>query len=93
MPIANVSRQVNNILAALEGAERIFEIIDYPAETDDGVVTLVNAKVNDDGSIEEKLTTEPAFGLGKQPNDDGSVSYTLVKGDVRFKNELALRQG
>lgn len=85
MPIANVSQQVNNILAALAGAERIFEIIDYPAETDDGVVTLVNAKVNDDGSIEE-VDYRTGVWAWKQPNDDGSVSYTLVKGDVRFKN-------
>jgi len=76
---------VNNILAALAGAERIFEIIDYPAETDDGVVTLVNAKVNDDGSIEE-VDYRTGVWAWKQPNDDGSVSYTLVKGDVRFKN-------
>ena len=85
LPIANVSQQVNNILAALAGAERIFEIIDYPAETDDGVVTLVNAKVNDDGSIEE-VDYRTGVWAWKQPNDDGSVSYTLVKGDVRFKN-------
>lgn len=85
MPIANVSQQVNNILAALAGAERIFEIIDYPAETDDGVVTLVNAKVNDDGSIEE-VDYRTGVWAWKQPNDDGSVSYTLVKGDVRFNN-------
>ena len=83
-PISQVSQQMNSILAALAGAERIFEIIDEKSEEDDGYVTLVNAKIDEDGNITE---TEERTGMWawKHPHSaDGSVTYTRLMGDVRF---------
>ncbi len=83
-PIAQVSQQMNNILVALAGAERIFEVIDAEHEEDDGYVTLVNAKVDENGNIEE-VNERTGVWAWKHPHSaDGSVTYTLLKGDVRF---------
>ena len=85
-PIAQVSQQMNNILAALAGAERIFDIIDAEHEEDNGYVTLVNAKVDEDGNIAE-VNERTGVWAWKHPHSaDGSVTYTLLKGDVRFHN-------
>lgn len=83
-PISQVSQQMNSILAALAGAERIFEIIDEKPEEDEGYVTLVNAEIDEDGNITE---TEKRTGMWawKHPHSaDGSVTYTRLMGDVRF---------
>lgn len=83
-PISQVSQQMNSILAALAGAERIFEIIDEVPEEDNGYVTLVNAVIDENGNITE---SEKRTGLWawKHPHSaDGSVTYTELKGDVRF---------
>ena len=82
-PITQISQQFNNIIAALAGAERIFEIIDTPAEEDDGYVTLVNAKKNEDGSITE-CEERTGIWAWKHPHGDGTLTYTEWKGDVRF---------
>jgi len=82
-PITQISQQFNAILAALAGAERIFEIIDEKPEQDDGYVVLANMAKNRDGKLDEK---ESRTGLWawKCPQADGTVSYTKVTGDVRF---------
>ncbi len=85
-PITQVSQQMNNILAALAGAERIFDIIDTEHECDDGYVTLVNAVVNSDGSITESEERTGVWAWKHPHSADGSVTYTLLKGDVRFHN-------
>ena len=82
-PITQISQQFNNIIAALAGAERIFEIIDTPVEEDDGYVTLVNAKKNPDGSITE-CEERTGVWAWKHPHGDGTLTYTEWKGDVRF---------
>ena len=84
-PITQISQQFNVILAALAGAERIFEIIDTPHEADDGYVTLVNAKKDADGNITE---CEEKTGLWawKHNHHDGTTTYVELKGDVRFHN-------
>ncbi len=82
-PITQISQQFNNIIAALAGAERIFEIIDTPVEEDDGYVTLVNAKKNPDGSITE-CEERTGIWAWKHPHSDGTLTYTEWKGDVRF---------
>ncbi len=85
-PITQISQQFNALLAALAGAERIFEIIDTPPEADDGYVELVNANVSAAGSIteSEKPTGEWAW---KHPHSaDNSVTYTLLHGDVEFED-------
>lgn len=82
-PISQLSQQFNTILAALAGAERIFEIIDTPHEEDEGYVMLVNAKKDSDGNLVE---CEEKTGLWawKHAHHDGTVTYVELKGDVRF---------
>jgi len=85
MPISQVSQQVNVIFMALAGAERIFDVIDSPAETDDGKVRLVNVERGDDGSLVE---TDERTGLWawKHPHETGETTLTELKGDVRLEN-------
>lgn len=84
-PITQISQQFNTILAALAGAERIFEVIDETPESDQGMVTLVNAVKDDNGNMieSEKRTDIWAW---KYPHQDGTVTYTQVNGDVRFQD-------
>ncbi len=83
MPINQLSQQLNAVVMALAGAERIFELLDEKEEEDKGYVTLVNAKRNPDGSLAE---SEKRTGLWawKHPHEDGSVTYTELRGEVRF---------
>ncbi len=83
-PITQVSQQINSVAMALAGAGRIFNMIDEPSEVDDGYVTLVNAKYTHDGELVE---TEERTGMWawKHPHSaDGTVTYTLLRGDVRL---------
>nr|WP_122012458.1 ABC transporter ATP-binding protein [Maliibacterium massiliense] len=82
-PITQLSQQFNSILAALAGAERIFEVIDAPAEQDEGYVTLVNATQDADGTLCES-DAYTGMWAWKHPHHDGSVTYTPQTGDVRF---------
>ena len=84
-PISMLSQQFNILLSALAGAERIFAVIDEKPETDDGYVTLVNARRRSDGSLEE---TEEHTGLWawRHPHGDGSLTYTQVRGAVEFED-------
>lgn len=84
-PITQISQQFNSIIAALAGAERIFEIIDTPVEEDEGYVTLVNAKINDNGEIEESSERTGVWAW-KHPHRDGTTTYTEWRGEVRFEN-------
>ncbi len=84
-PITQISQQFNSFLAALAGAERIFEVIDENPETDDGYVMLVNAKEDGEGNLTEcEECTE--IWAWKHPHQDGSVTYTKLNGDVQFEN-------
>ncbi len=83
-PISQVSQQMNNILMALAGAERIFDIIDTAPEEDEGYVTLVNAIVDEDGNITESEKRTGVWAWKHPHTADNSVTYTLLKGDVRF---------
>ncbi|NMP37105.1 MAG: ABC transporter ATP-binding protein [Clostridiales bacterium] len=85
-PITQVSQQFNNILAALAGAERIFEIIDEAPETDDGYVTLVNAVQEPDGTLRETKDYTGIWAWKHPHSADGSITYTRLRGDVRFEN-------
>lgn len=84
MPINQISQQVNSVVMALAGAERIFKLLDEPIETDDGKVTLVNAKITDGKLVESDKWT--GIWAWKHPHSDGSVSYVRLQGDVRFEN-------
>ncbi len=83
-PISMISQQMNSILAALAGAERIFEIIDEVPEEDNGYVTLVYANVDENGNVTESETRTGTWAWKHPHSADGSVTYTLLKGDVRF---------
>lgn len=84
-PISNITQQFNNAFMALAGAERIFEIIDSKPEIDEGYVMLVNAKISDDGKIEE---TEKHTGVWawKHAHGDGTITYTPLAGDIVFED-------
>jgi len=82
MPINQLSQQVNSVVMALAGAERIFALMDEKPEEDAGAVTLVNAR-EENGRLTE---TGERTGLWawKQPAADGGYTYTKLQGDVRF---------
>ena len=83
-PFMQVAQQFNSIVMALAGAERIFAMMDEPSEVDDGYVTLVNAKKDAEGNIQE-CPERTGLWAWKHPHKaDGTVTYTELKGDVRF---------
>ncbi len=82
-PITQISQQFNSILTALAGAERIFALIDEEPEQDEGTVTLVWAKEREDGTLTESQSRTGLWAW-KQPQPDGTMCYTQVRGDVRF---------
>jgi len=86
MPITQISQQMNTVLTALAGAERIFEVIDSEPEVDDGYVTLVNAQVEPDGSITETDHYTGVWAWKHPHSADGSVTYTKLEGRVEFDN-------
>ena len=80
--VSQASNQFNMIVLGLAGAERIFELIDEKSETDDGYVTLVNAKEINGELVEVKERT--GIWAWKHPHHDGTLTYTKLQGDVRF---------
>lgn len=83
MPINNITQQFGSIVMGLAGADRIFNLCDEKAEYDEGYVQLVNCTVDENGEIHEcrQRTGKWAW---KHPHHDGSLTYTELKGDVRF---------
>jgi len=78
-----ISMQINSVVMALAGADRIFDMLDQEPEVDDGYVTLVNCNIAEDGTITE--TTEKTHHWAwKHPHEDGTLTYTELKGDIRF---------
>ncbi len=84
-PISQVSNQINSIVMALAGAERIFELMDEPVEKDEGYVTLVNAKIDEKGWISECAERTGRWAW-RHPHGDGSLTYTELKGDITMFN-------
>ena len=82
-PVTQISQQFNSIVMALAGAERIFELMDEAPETDDGYVTLVNAKYDKNGELVE-TPEKTNIWAWKHPHEDGTTTYQQVRGDVRF---------
>lgn len=83
MPINQISQQLNSIVMALAGAERIFNLMDEEEEKDGGYVTLVNVKYDREDNLVE--TDEKTYMWAwKIPNEDGTVSYTRLQGKVQF---------
>ncbi len=85
MPISQVSQQINAIVMALAGAQRIFKLMDEEVETDEGYVTLVNAKYEGEKLVETPEHT--GLWAWKHPHSDGTITYTKVEGDVTL-NEV-----
>lgn len=81
-PIGQVSQQINSVVMAIAGAERIFELLDEKPEEDNGYVTLVNAEIKNGEIKESKKRT--GLWAWKHPHGDGNVTYTELKGDVKF---------
>ena len=81
MPINMISNQINSVIMALAGAERVFDLMDQPEEADNGYVTLVNAKEDENGNLTEceERTGRWAW---KHPHGDGTLTYTELKGDI-----------
>lgn len=83
-PIGQISQQLNAIIMALAGANRIFALMDEEVETNDGHVTLVNARKENGELIECKERT--GTWAWKHPHPDGSIDYVELVGDVRFQD-------
>ena len=78
-----VSQQINSVVMGMAGADRVFQLMDQEPEVDDGYVTLVNAHIAEDGSITE-ASEKTHHWAWKHPHHDGTVTYTELKGDIRF---------
>ncbi|MBQ8772323.1 MAG: ABC transporter ATP-binding protein [Clostridia bacterium] len=85
MPIQQISQQINLVFMAGAGGERVFALLDTPEEVDDGYVTLVYANVDEQGNITES-DVRTGHWAWKHPHGDGTVTYTLLRGDVRFED-------
>lgn len=81
--IGQVSNQINMVIMGLAGAHRIFALLDEQPETDEGYVTLVNAKEHADGSMSECVERTNVWAW-KHQHHDGTLTYTRLQGDVRF---------
>lgn len=81
-PISQVSNQINAIVMALAGAERVFDLMDEPSEEDHGYVKLVNAQIDDDGTITPCAQHTGHWAWEHPHKADGTVTYTELKGDI-----------
>ena len=81
--VNQVSQQINSIIMGLAGAGRVFSLMDEKPETDDGYVTLVNCKIDENGNITETAERTGKWAW-KHPHGDGTLTYTELRGDVRM---------
>ena len=82
-PISQISNQLNMVVMALAGAERIFKLMDEEPEVDEGYVTLVNAKYDENGELTESKERTGLWAW-KHPHGYGTLTYTKMRGEVRF---------
>lgn len=80
-PIGQVSQQLNSVAMAMAGAGRIFKLLDEESEVDNGYVTLVNAKYDENGNLTE-TDERTHLWAWKHPHSDGTLTYTELKGNV-----------
>ena len=85
-PINQISNLLNSIIMALAGAERVFELMDEEPETDEGYVTLVNAQIDENGTITETSRRTGHWAWKHPHKADGTVTYTELKGDITMYN-------
>ena len=83
LPFSQIAQQMNAVVMALAGAERIFRMMDEEPEQDEGYVTLVNAKFDREGNL---VPAEERTGIWawRHPHHDGTVTYTQLRGEVTF---------
>ena len=81
-PINQISQQMNSIVMALAGAERVFDLMDQEPETDDGYVKLVNAHIAEDGTITECEERTGRWAWKHYHKADDTTTYTELKGDI-----------
>ena len=86
MPISQISNQINAIIMALAGAERVFELMDEEPEVDEGYVKLVNAKIDENGNITETPERTGHWAWKHPHKAEGTVTYTELKGDITMYN-------
>ena len=82
MPISQISNQINSIIMALAGAERIFTLMDQEPEQDQGYVHLVNAEIDDQGNIRETPERTGRWAWKHFHKADGTTTYRELKGDI-----------
>ncbi len=85
-PISQISNQINSIVMALAGAERIFELLDEEPEQDNGYVKLVNANIDENGVITESAERTGRWAWKHPHKAEGTVTYTELKGDITMFN-------
>lgn len=83
-PVTQISQQMNNIIMAMAGASRVFQLMDEMPETDDGYVELVNAKENPDGTLTESAERTGIWAWKHPHRADGTVTYQRQEGHVTF---------
>lgn len=83
-PITQISQQMNSIVMAMAGAERVFDLLDEVPEEDNGYVELVNVKENADGTLSESKARTGLWAWKHPHKADGTVTYTKLEGDVTF---------
>ena len=86
MPINQISQQMNAIVMALAGAERIFDLMDQEPEVDDGYVTLVNAKIDENGNVTECAEHTGHWAWKHYHKADDTTTFVELKGDIVMEN-------
>lgn len=85
-PVTQISQQMNSIVMAMAGAERIFRMLDEEPEEDHSYVELVNADMTPDGSITETKERTGIWAWKHPHREDGTITYTKLEGDVTFND-------
>ena len=85
-PISQMAQQINGIMMALAGAERIFNLLDQTPEEDEGYVTLVNAKEDEEGNITECTEYTGVWAWKHYHKADNTTTYAKWQGEVEFEN-------
>ena len=85
-PINQISQQMNSIIMALAGAERVFELMDEEPEADEGYVTLVNAKKDENGQLTECEERTGMWAWKHYHKADGTTTYVELTGDITMYN-------
>ena len=93
-PVSQISQQLNSIVMAMAGAQRIFDLMDEEPEEDDGYVTLVNVREEPDGTLTETQERTNLWAWKHPHKADGTVTYQKLEGDITFDDvDLGYEEG